>query len=79
METMEECNFNETGQDIFQEDELMSKKRNQIQNTPRAANTTQLSVESPKGEEPIERSKYVYEQINGWIENADNNVNFQIF
>lgn len=23
----------------------------------------------------IERSKYVYEQINGWIENADNKVN----
>lgn len=31
-------------------------------------------AESKKEESGIERSKYVYEQVNGWIENADNKV-----
>ena len=35
---------------------------------------TSLQAESQKEESNIERSKYVYEQVNGWIENADNKV-----
>ena len=75
METMEEGNFNETGQDIFQEDNMMAKGTKQ--NKARPSSTLQ-SVADSKVEEKdavLERSKYVYEQVNGWIENADNKVN----
>ena len=54
----------------------MSKRRNPKPNTPLPSAPSQPKA-SPKPadmDDTLERSKYVYEQINSWIENADNKV-----
>ncbi|MBR1796600.1 MAG: hypothetical protein IJ757_01080 [Clostridiales bacterium] len=61
----------------------MGKQRRQ-QNSPKNQNANQTnnhksqsdreSVSDDKTNEKLERSKYVYEQVNNWIENADNKV-----
>ena len=47
----------------------MGRSKSQKSNSP-SVNEQQ----SGSDESMIERSKYVYEQVNGWIENADNKV-----
>ena len=48
----------------------MGKSNNQKSNSPSAM--PQLGVKAD--DSSLERSKYIYEQVNGWIENADNKV-----
>ena len=48
----------------------MGRSNSQKSDMPSATS----QAESKKEESGIERSKYVYEQVNGWIENADNKV-----
>lgn len=48
----------------------MGKSNNQKANKL----ATTLQAEEKKEESSIERNKYIFEQINGWIENADNKV-----
>ena len=70
METRAEHNFRKAEIDIYQRDERMGRSNNQKSNTPSA-----IPKSSEKAEvSSLERSKYVYEQVNGWIENADNKV-----
>lgn len=54
----------------------MAKRTKPKQNTPRSSFPPQPTT-TPKEEDKddaLERSKYVYERVNGWIENADNKV-----
>ena len=48
----------------------MGRSNSQKSGTPSATSQAEIKKE----ESGIERSKYVYEQVNGWIENADNKV-----
>ncbi len=48
----------------------MGKANNQKTKTPSAV----LQSDEKPDDNILERSKYVYEQVNGWIENADNKV-----
>ena len=48
----------------------MGRSNNQKPNKPAAASQAEIKNE----ESSVERSKYVYELVNGWIENADNKV-----
>ncbi len=55
----------------------MSKTKNQTKKkTINNFNTPQRPImrEEPNKEDSIENSKYIYELVNGWIENADNKV-----
>lgn len=54
----------------------MSKGKNPKPNAPCYSSESQpTGNQKPEDKnDAIERSKYVYEQINGWIENADNKV-----
>lgn len=48
----------------------MGKSNNQKPNTPSAKPQSSAKAD----DNGLERNKYVYEQVNGWIENADNKV-----
>ena len=52
----------------------MSKEFESGQNTQCPTVVSQPSVESDKEKNVLERSKYLYEQVNKWIENSDNKV-----
>ena len=52
----------------------MSKELESGQNTQCPTVVSQPSVESDKEKNALERSKYLYEQVNKWIENSDNKV-----
>ena len=61
---------NKTRSDTYQKGEWMGRSNNQKTSKP----VTAPQAESKKEESGIERNKYIYEQVNGWIENADNKV-----
>ena len=54
----------------------MSKRRNPKHDTPLPSVPSQSkAIPKPVNmDDTLERSKYIYEQINSWIENADNKV-----
>ena len=70
MEKLEVSNSSETEIDIFQEGEQMVRDKNH------KPSTRPTSVQPPlkEKEDSIDCIRYIYEQINNWIENADNKV-----
>ena len=70
MGTKEEHNFKKTGIDTYQKGERMGRPDNKTSNKLSAPPQSGTMVDS----NDLERSKYVYEQINGWITNADDKV-----
>lgn len=75
METLEENNLCIIRQGTYQKDELMAKTRKQKKNGPSPSVCPQAHDIPKEGtDDVIERCKYVYDQVNGWIENADNKV-----
>lgn len=76
METLEENNSSIIKQGIYRKDELMDKKRNKKQNMtpPSGRPQTHANPKEEGKDDTLERFIYVYDQVNGWIENADNKV-----
>lgn len=70
METRAGHSFKKTETDTYRKVERMRRSNNQKTNMPSAMPQSDEKTDD-KG---LERSKYVYEQVNGWIENADNKV-----
>ena len=70
METRAERSFRTIETDTYRKVELMGKANNQKSKTPSAV----LQSDEKPDDNILERSKYVYEQINGWITNADDKV-----
>lgn len=70
MEIREENSLSVIENGIFQRSENVEKSTDQKVNTSPETQQTEIIQQ----EANIERSKYVYELVNGWIANADNKV-----
>ena len=70
MESMEVRNFSIINCATHQGSEIMSNEKE----VNRPSSLPHTNSKEPKWDSVIERGKYVYDLINGWIENADNKV-----